>query len=324
MTVVVVAIVLKVREVSDEEEQMGLFGWFRRKRTSAVAESPSPLATVDVGGRKHALGVPYMLPKDEGEINRLDFQHYMLRFSLRGNYSAPIAEPKAILDVGTGTGRWAREMAELFLDARVIGLDIAVPKADESAESLQTAEPLPPNYSFVPGNVLEGLPFADGEFDFTHQRLLVTAIPLAQWPQVIGELARVTRPGGWVELVETGLSRGQGENMNLLLQSSVEFARRRGIDLQIGLRLGDLLREAGLANVVVREVPFLLGPRGGHVGQMAATDMLTGINGLKGPAVAMGILDAETYDRAMDAWRDEMQVYEQIWPFYIAYGQRAR
>ncbi|HZU16098.1 MAG TPA: hypothetical protein VFD01_05790 [Candidatus Dormibacteraeota bacterium] len=36
-----------------------------------------------------------------------------------------------------------------------------------------------------------------------HQRLMAASgIPLASWSGVVGELVRVTRPGGWVELVE--------------------------------------------------------------------------------------------------------------------------
>jgi ubiquinone/menaquinone biosynthesis C-methylase UbiE len=52
-----------------------------------------------------------MLPKDEGEINRLDFQHFMLRYVLRGNFAAPIRAPRDILDVGCGTGTLAIDVA---------------------------------------------------------------------------------------------------------------------------------------------------------------------------------------------------------------------
>jgi ubiquinone/menaquinone biosynthesis C-methylase UbiE len=43
-------------------------------------------------------------------MNRLDFQHFILRQAFKGNYAAPIRNPARILDVGTGTGRWATEM----------------------------------------------------------------------------------------------------------------------------------------------------------------------------------------------------------------------
>lgn len=42
------------------------------------------------------------------------------------HYLAPIGEsPQRILDLGTGTGIWALDMADMFPSAEVIGVDIA-------------------------------------------------------------------------------------------------------------------------------------------------------------------------------------------------------
>ena len=67
------------------------------------------------------------MPTDEVEQDRLDLQHEML-LSLLGNklYLAPIAaNPQKILDVGTGTGIWAIDMADRFPSAEVIGTDLS-------------------------------------------------------------------------------------------------------------------------------------------------------------------------------------------------------
>src|SRR5579883_2951423 len=184
---------------------MRWFGWFRKKKTAA--DEQSMMATI--GGRTFTRGIPYALPRDLEEMNRLDFQHFLLRQAFKGNYAAPIGNPGSILDVGAGTGRWAREMALLFPQAQVVGIDVNVPPVDEAASGGAASEPLPPNYRFVAGNVLEGLPFPDASFDFVHMRLLVAGIPHDRWPGVIKELARVTQPGGWVESVESpSLQRG--------------------------------------------------------------------------------------------------------------------
>src|SRR5215472_351542 len=100
---------------------MRWFGWLRRRR--AVKENGSSGDESVMYGRKRTRGVPYLMPTDLEEMSRLDFQHYMLRYALRGNYATPITNPGSILDVGTGTGRWAREMAQLFPRANVIGVD---------------------------------------------------------------------------------------------------------------------------------------------------------------------------------------------------------
>src|SRR2546429_5693288 len=107
---------------------------------------------------------PYLFPRHESEIDRLDVQHYALREALEGNYVAPLRRPARILDVGCGTGQWAYDLCAEFADSRVVGLDLA------------TAKPgAPPHFAMVRGNLLDGLPFRDDSFDFVHQRLLAAS-----------------------------------------------------------------------------------------------------------------------------------------------------
>jgi SAM-dependent methyltransferase len=150
--------------------------WFRffRRRKPAVPTSQARAAYSE-SERQYVEDAPYLLPKDLGEANRLDFQHYMLRYALRGNYAAPLENPREILDVGSGTGRWAMDMAQQFPNAEVVGMDLMPPEVEKRA----TPHPVPANYSFVVGNALERLPFADNRFDFVHQRFLTLAIPAA-------------------------------------------------------------------------------------------------------------------------------------------------
>lgn len=61
---------------------------------------------------------------------------------------------------------------------------------------------IPPNCTFVRADTLKGLPFEDGTFDYTFQRKVNLTYTLENWERVVGELARVTKSGGWVELVE--------------------------------------------------------------------------------------------------------------------------
>ena len=231
--------------------------WRRRRPTAAPAETPPPTGLFRfAGGRRHIAGVPYALPKDDAEINRLDFQHYMLRYALRGNYLASIGQPRDMLDVGSGSGRWAQEMALAFPQTNVFGLDLVAPSADANADAAGGAPDVrPPNYVFVAGNVLEGLPFADASFDFTHQRLLFAAIPRPKWPQVVAELARVTRPRGWVELIEGNVGVGAASPAEkVFTQWALKVTMMREIDLQIGPHLPTFLQQAGLTNVAVREI----------------------------------------------------------------------
>ena len=67
------------------------------------------------------------MPNDESELDRLDLTHQMLRITL-GNkiYLSPIGDkPANILDIGTGTGIWAIEMADAFPSATIVGTDLS-------------------------------------------------------------------------------------------------------------------------------------------------------------------------------------------------------
>ena len=69
-------------------------------------------------------------PTDEtrkSELDRLDLTHQMLRVTMRNTlHFAPVDGKFArILDVGTGTGIWAIEMADDYPDAEIIGIDLS-------------------------------------------------------------------------------------------------------------------------------------------------------------------------------------------------------
>ncbi|HEX4204530.1 MAG TPA: methyltransferase domain-containing protein [Ktedonobacteraceae bacterium] len=163
-----------------------------------------------VGERRRMAHVPYVLPKDEQEVSRLDFQPYMLHYVLQSNYLAPIQRPQRILDVGCGTGRWATEMAAAFPIAKVVGVDMV----DQTGQM----DPNPTRrFAFMQANVLEGLPFAANTFDFVHMRLLLFAIPAERWPQVLRELLRVTRA---LAAGSSPLKPGHSSSVDLLWNKS--------------------------------------------------------------------------------------------------------
>jgi ubiquinone/menaquinone biosynthesis C-methylase UbiE len=261
-----------------------------------------------------------MLPADMQEINRLDFQHYMLRYVFRGNYAAPIGYPRSILDVGTGTGRWASEMATQFPDAGVVGLDILPSPADEEARR----EGRPANYRFVQGNVLEGLPFPDASFDFVHMRLMALALPATRWSYVVSELVRVTQPGGWVESVEFAGEKHAGPAVAQLIRWGTQASALRGIDTAYSARVGVLLRAARLQRVRVREVDIPIGTYGGRVGVMMGVDLLTAMKALSSLYIAQGITSTYECEAVLQAAQVEVNSrrFRAVAPFHIAYGQR--
>lgn len=304
---------------------MRWFGWLRKQPTLPAREKGRVGAAADVvAGRLRVRGVPYNLPRDVEEMSRLDFQHYLFRAALQGNYLAPLHQPRSILDVGTGTGRWAREMAVEFPQANVVGLDIKPPPVDEAAEARAGMDLRPPNYTFVAGNVLEGLPFADASFDVVHMRMLISAIPHDRWPFVTQELVRVTRPGGWVESVEALLPTQGGPVAEQLMDWIRAISLRRGVDIRDATQVGNWLQAAGIPQVTLRECLIPCGDYGGRLGKMMATDYFAGVKAVGGVMVAQGLTTQTTFEQTVTRARQDIasSQYRCIFPVYVAFGQR--
>ncbi len=305
-----------------------MLSWFRRSHRGRQWQPP-PTAWhrfSHVRGRRVVTGIPYLLPKDDEEISRLDFQHFMLKSALGGLYRAPIQRPMTILDVATGTGRWAIEMARDFPRAIVTGLDLVPPPADDATIGSYAPGRRPTNYVFQQGNIFNGLPFESGSFDFVHMRLVYGAVPLDRWPPLVTELMRVTKSGGWIELVEGYVILGGGPATNTILNAVIELSNRRGIDATIGKDLGTLLRQGGAQSVQEREVHIPIGRQHGRLGGMAEIDTLSVFKALGNAAVASDLLDAEEF-----ALRYEQMTREfasptsmTLWPVFQAFGRKPR
>lgn len=56
----------------------------------------------------------------------MDFEHHIFKLLINGElHLCPLKSPQHILDLGTGTGIWAIEIADKFPSASVIGTDLS-------------------------------------------------------------------------------------------------------------------------------------------------------------------------------------------------------
>ncbi|KAG8924738.1 hypothetical protein FRC01_011105 [Tulasnella sp. 417] len=142
----------------------------------------------------------YVLPTDSAEHSRLDLQHEAVRLMLGGNlYQQPklvqaalsptSSHKRHILDVGTGSGRWAIEMAQSFPDAKALGIDLHLPSVLEDP-----SRPFPSNCSFKIADANRDMGSLDSEFDLIHQRCVEPGINDADL--FFYEAARILHPNG--------------------------------------------------------------------------------------------------------------------------------
>lgn len=298
-----------------------IFGlWpFRHKELGASVnwERTHSSASPQEQRRVYQGNVPYLLPKDEKEILRLDYQHYIFRQILRGDTFAPVDsilnKGGNVLDVGCGTGRWACEIASRYKQTRVVGFDL---------EDISRTASMPLNYQFRQGNLLNGLPFAAQQFVYVHQRALVAGIPLEKWPLVLEDLRRVTAPGGWVEVVEMGTTFHHiGPATRQFLDWWAAISATRGIDASKVAAIGTLMQDAGFFDVQFKVKVIPVGNWGGRLGDLLAKDILAGWPNIKPYARRLLDVSDERFDHVIKRLEGEWNQHHTGYEVYFACGR---
>ncbi|KAH7635576.1 S-adenosyl-L-methionine-dependent methyltransferase [Sordaria sp. MPI-SDFR-AT-0083] len=188
----------------------------------------------------------YWGPNDEKQNEMLDISHHVMTLLLDGKlYTAPITDnPENIIDIGTGTGLWAIDMADEFPDCNVIGTDL----------SPNQPTWVPPNLRFEINDASKEWTYQPNFFDFIHMRWLTGAI--RDWTAVYKEAYRCLKPGGWIEHMD---SSGDAFSHDNSLADDSALKQWGKIWQEGGKRLGnpvDLL-PANLQEIGMKEAGFV-------------------------------------------------------------------
>ncbi|KAG8946816.1 hypothetical protein FRC03_001275 [Tulasnella sp. 419] len=138
----------------------------------------------------------YPLPADMAEHERLSMQHRVFTGLFGGLYPAAdmvdeVMNPQDnhtpwVLDLGTGSGGWAIDMAKKFPKAQVIGTDLAPPRLGNVT--------VPDNCSFEVHDANTPFQKWENTFDFVHCRAMASG--LRDRPGFMRNVAKILRPGG--------------------------------------------------------------------------------------------------------------------------------
>ena len=189
-----------------------------------------------------------------------------------------LGRARAALDVGCGPGIDITEMARLMPDdAQVSGVDISETMI---AEARKRSASLGSRVSLRTGNAAD-LPYPDQAFDVCRVATVLQHVP--DPTRVIQEMARVTRPGGRVGVLEFDqetlfLDHPDPETTRVILDT---FASAM-VQGHIGRQLPRLFRAAGLADVsvtprvILGKAQFLRTLLQDHVALLEGQGRLTG------------------------------------------------
>ncbi|KAB8068026.1 S-adenosyl-L-methionine-dependent methyltransferase [Aspergillus leporis] len=208
------------------------------------------------GRRYHAYHAgAYWGPNDERAMDHLDIGHHVYKLMLGGHlHLAPIRDDIAsVLDVGTGTGIWALEFADLYPSAKVIGTD------------LSPIQPrwVPPNVQFEIDDCCDEWLYHKNSFDFVHVRALYGCV--ADWHHFYRQAFRHIKPGGYIEQAEMSvvLRSDDGTTDGTVFEEWGDVSLRLGDTFGKTLRVVDEMRDsiiaAGFTDVVERRIKCPIG-----------------------------------------------------------------
>lgn len=268
----------------------------------------------------------YLVPNDDRESDRLDLHHELIRNLLHGkSHLAPVGEnPQRILDLCTGTGIWAVDIADEFPSAEVIGNDLS-----PTQPSL-----IPPNLKFIVDDVEDDWGYETTPFDYVHGRYLSGS--LKDLPKLVQQAYNCTKPGGWFEIQDWNPEVYSNDNtvedtaVYKYLKIITGAFAKQGYECQPGRQAEKWMKEAGFINVQAKKFPIPLGtwPKDKHYKKVGALNLLQVEEGLE--AASMAVLTRfenwkpeEVTVTVAQARKDARNpnIHGQF-DFYVVYGQK--
>src|SRR5437016_6890897 len=159
-----------------------------------------------------------------------------------------VADGSHVLEVGSGLGLLAVDVANAAAGVHVVGVEISAAQI--------AAAPSHPRVTFVQGDA-HSLDLPDGSFDLVYARYLLEHV--ADPERVLREMRRVAKPGGRVAVCENDISLLRFDPpcpaFDRAWDLFTRFQATLGGDGLIGRRLFRLFRSAGFTDVELSVQP---------------------------------------------------------------------
>ncbi|KAL0080139.1 hypothetical protein F4703DRAFT_1872822 [Phycomyces blakesleeanus] len=198
------------------------------------------------------------------------------------------------------------ENDELVEDPSDFHSEVLSPKS--SQEMCDT--PHEGNVIFQVSDVLEGLYYPDNTFTLVNVRQKSLVFTNNQWEKVMTELLRVTKPGGYIQILESEINL-KIDNPSYIVKEVIHKLVLRGFNIDISSYLNQLLDCAGFIDIGTRYVSIPIGSWGFEIGTLWKQNLASLVESLK-PSILPGIECTEAewdleWKTALQKMEDEMK-----------------
>ena len=207
----------------------------------------------------------------------------------------------SVLEAGCGVGAQTVILAQRSPGALLTCVDVSSDSLAQARRRVTAAGA--EDITFTQADVLD-LPYADGPLSagrFDHVFVCFLLEHLADPGEALRRLRAMLKPGGTITVIEgdhgSAYFHPDSEAAREAIACQVTLQRRAGGDALIGRRLYPLLAGAGYGNVSVspRQV-YVDATRPDLVDAFIRKTFTAMIEGVRRPAVAAGLIDAERFD----------------------------
>jgi ubiquinone/menaquinone biosynthesis C-methylase UbiE len=231
-------------------------------------------------GREHPSTYVVQDRNNQEELTRLRLQDEMITAAM-GGVLPEQPDPtifKRVLDIACGTGGWLIEAAKTYPGmTQLFGIDTSgtiLNYARTQAEANQVSDRI----EFVVMDALRMLEFPTHFFDLVNMRFAVSWTRKWDWPKLLQEVQRVTKPGGVIRLTEiNGAVESSSPALNRLYRLGIQAFYQAGHyftpdENGIIAHLAGLIHQHGLLRVQTRATTIKF-PAGTPEGRLFAEDI---------------------------------------------------